>query len=151
MEYIKDFRHTLVQPFEYSFNGTGREAKEILMLAPTSKLDIYIAPIEEEVGKEIHLLKTFKDIKEEEKKGKEKIDDNDKALSIVSLLASVGDMKKCYDNFKNILKDKKSCYIDPDDSRHHFVQETVDKLSHLDMKLLLGRYIDNFLSTSPKN
>ena len=150
-EFVTDFRYDLKQPFSYSCGGDQKEATHLIIYAPTNKVMQYISVIEKEYNKALFELQEKMGDKLEESREKSTVTQDTDSSEMTSMLVSAfGDLMNCYNALKKILGYKQGqngmCYID---GVEPMTEALVESMGVADTKLLLGKYIENFISTSP--
>lgn len=150
--YEKSFTHNVVVPFKYHKKGETVECSTITVNAPNNKVLPYTATLEQEHARAtIKLAEMFGD-KERTEQANVKLSVDEEANQIMLILGSGADLQKCYEAFRNILlsgnTEYPTCLVDGVEKMTQFIYE---KMSPQDTKILLGKYLSNFLVSAQNN
>jgi hypothetical protein len=153
-EYMEKITHTLIKSFNYAYSGEQVSATSITIKAPSNNIMQHVGILEQEVASSFMNLKDkLKDEIEESKKnedGKQQEDTNESAIQILLMITGTGaNLVKCMLAFREILcagnTTSPICLID---EQEKMIKPIFDKMSTLDTKIMLGRYITNFIVAS---
>jgi hypothetical protein len=160
-EQIKgEIKYKLKVPFKYSVGGSQKDAKELVIKAPSNEIDDEIIKIEEYLGKidnkmqelifskiDISQIKEVQKQFEVEKVKQEtqnkEMPEEERIKQIVSSLRTVEGFKDCLSAFCKILE--KTCKVD---GLEPFTDYMYKQLNPKETKYLLGKYIVNFIGAS---
>jgi len=149
MNFEKDFKYEIEQPFEYALNGESKQAMHLIVKMPTGRLREYTAIIDQEFQKaSAYIENNYSNIVAQNNNKKEaKTLEKDSYKSISKILAAGNsDLNKCYTALNNILSYKigKFCFCEIDGATP-FGRASFDSLSIKDINNILGRFIEYFL------
>ena len=157
MEQIKsEIKYKLKVPFKYSTGGSQKDAKELVIKAPSNDIEDEIIKIEEYLGKidnkmqelifskiDISKIKEVQKQFEKEKVENAKMSEEEKIKQVVGSLRTVEGFKDCLLAFCKILE--KTCKVD---GIEQFTDVLYRQMNPNETKYLLGKYIVNFIGAS---
>ena len=155
-----EIKHKLQVPFEYADGGTNKQAKELIIKAPTNVLEADIIKIEEHLGRIDNKMQEMlfskldfknlsqqqKDLEKQELSKKKKTNEEEDIKQMLNSLRSVEGLKDSLFAFKSILA--KTCLVD---GKEPLTATLYDRLNPTDTKYLLAKYIVNFIGASLLN
>ena len=150
---MTEFTHTLISPFEYAREGQKVQAELLTVYAPSNKILPFTSVLEQEYSRSLISLAQKMRGMENQNDAEVNEDGSDtSANQVVLLLGSDGDLQKCYHAFKEILisgnNEKPSCRVD---NVQKMTTPIFESMSPKDTKIILGKYIINFLGFSLAN
>jgi len=146
MKYKTQFTHTLISPVDYATGGEAAKAVAVMVPAPCALQITALAQLEQEQAKAMFRAATaLKDMvkKSEEKEPSEDISDAD-AEGHVQMLAGNGfDLAAGYAQMKTLLAFPRNPA--KMDGKEKMTEDLFSMLSVPDMRIMLGKYLLNFL------
>jgi hypothetical protein len=159
-EIKSEIKYKLKVPFKYSTGGTQKDAKELIIKAPSNEVEDEIIKIEEYLGKidnkmqelifskiDISKIKEVQKQFEKEKVKQEadnaNLSEDDKIKQVVSSLRTVDGFKDCLIAFCKILE--QTCKVD---GLEQFTDVIYKKINSNETRYLLAKYIVNFIGAS---
>ena len=145
MEILK---YELKEPFDIHEKGELVQAKFIEINGPSNLVLRHVSVLDAEMNKAIFKFarmekeKTSSRVEESENESTEKHELSGSDI-LMALNGSGGDVGKCYDSLKSILK--LSCFVN---ANVQFTGSMFDKMSYIDTKEILGEYLKFFLASS---
>ncbi len=145
-----EFTHNFIKPFKYAKGGDEAEAGCITVHAPTNRLLKQVSIIEKEYRKsELKLVEAFKNVIGDSGfqkiiEGKQETQEITPDAAISSMMSGGAKMDDCYGALKIILS---GALVD-DDTK--MTATMFDDMRPCDTKEIMGKYIVNFLLTSPQ-
>lgn len=152
-KYVSEIVHNLIVPFKYHCKGQEIEAKSIIVKAPSNEQLNDVSALDQFQNKGMIGMTKFAPDREEldqNKKGGKppkqwnELTEEEKISSVLmSVNAGNDSMSKCYAHFKNILET--SALVDGKEKMTGFL---FNKMSPIDTRNLLGKYLVSFLPIS---
>ena len=151
MKHLTEFTHTLLSQFEYAREGQRVQAETLTVYAPSNKILPFTSVLEQEYSRSMISLAHKMRGMENQNEAEVKEDGSDESANqVVLLLGADGDLQKCYEALRHILisgnTDKPACRVD---NVQKLTMPIYDGMSPKDTKIILGKYIINFLGFSP--
>ena len=155
-----EFKYQVKKTFKYSSNGSQRDAKELVVKAPSNEVEDEIIKIEEYLGKIDNKMqelifskidiskiqevqKQFESEKNKQQSENDKMSEEEKIKQVVGSLRTVEGFKYCLSAFCKILE--KTCKVD---GVEQFTDYMYTQLNPSETRYLLGKYIVNFIGAS---
>lgn len=159
-EIKSEIKYKLKIPFKYSTGGSQKDAKELVIKAPSNEIEDEIIKIEEYLGKIDNKMqelifskidiskikevqKQFETEKIKQQSEADKMSEEDKIKQVVGSLRTVEGLKDCLIAFCKILE--KTCKVD---GLEPFTDYMYKQINPTETKYLLGKYIVNFIGAS---